>query len=386
MRETNYNYGVIDKKKIRGAYIARDFFSIAILVGLLVFIIWVIKHPLKPGFFENNSLKALYVTFAGLFFIIIFIGFTSMKAGALKAYRELKKEEQYIKKMNPFVYLRELPNDLGIGVASLLTDSTIENEKDIVAVILDLCAKKYLKLKKFGSKYMIEVLKEPDDHLLSNEIYIMEKIMDGKIEKISYADWYDCCLYDGSHLGLYYHVDREPVPFNANKALRIVNLLQWFIAIILGFLNSYFMYGKLLEYNFDMKLVYLLVPVTTIIFYVVLIIPFYFVKGIAVMLATYKNNKESNYNQMMNNHLIRTEVGIEELFKLQSFKAFLKDFGHFVDKRVDEVVLWDRYLAYAQLFGLTKEIMNTGYKQLVSNSSFDIDDIDNIHFNNIFIQ
>ncbi|MBQ4030920.1 MAG: DUF2207 domain-containing protein, partial [Bacilli bacterium] len=83
---------------------------------------------------------------------------------------------------------------------------------------------------------------------------------------------------------------------------------------------------------------------------------------------------------------IRTEVGIEELFKLQSFKAFLKDFGHFVDKRVDEVVLWDRYLAYAQLFGLTKEIMNTGYKQLVSNSSFDIDDIDNIHFNNIFIQ
>ena len=62
MRETNYNYGVVDKNKIRWAFIARDFISMGILVGLIVFIVWVIKHPLKPGFFENNSIKALYVT------------------------------------------------------------------------------------------------------------------------------------------------------------------------------------------------------------------------------------------------------------------------------------------------------------------------------------
>ena len=386
MRETNYNYGVVDKNKIRWAFIARDFISMGILVGLIVFIVWVIKHPLKPGFFENNSIKALYVTSASIFFLLIFIGFTSMKAGALKARRELKAQERYIKKMNPFIYLRELPNDLGIGIASLLTDSTLENEKDIVAVILDLCAKKYLHLVKDRDKYVIKVLKEPDDRLFKNEQYIMNMIMNGQVNKISYTNWYECCLEDGSALGLYYHEDRQRAQFDDRKALRIVNILQWIVAIILGFLNSYFMYDKLLDFGYGVKLVYLLVPVTSILFYVVLIIPFYFVKGFALMLATYKNNKELNYSITMNNHLSRTEIGIEELFKLQSFKAFLEDFGHFVDKRVDEVILWDRYLAYAQLFGLTKEIMSTGYKQLVSNASFDIDDIDNIHFDNIEVK
>ena len=52
----------------------------------------------------------------------------------------------------------------------------------------------------------------------------------------------------------------------------------------------------------------------------------------------------------------------------------------------DGLVLWDRYLSYAQVFGLTKEIMKTGYPKLVKNSSFQIDDINNITFDNIEIK
>ena len=55
------------------------------------------------------------------------------------------------------------------------------------------------------------------------------------------------------------------------------------------------------------------------------------------------------------------------------------------NKNVEEVVIWDRYLSYAQVFGLTKEIMKSGYNQLVDNSSFKIDNIENINLDNIKI-
>ena len=42
-------------------------------------------------------------------------------------------------------------------------------EKDIVAVILDLFAKKYLKLFKLGNKYFIQVLNYQNNQLLENE-------------------------------------------------------------------------------------------------------------------------------------------------------------------------------------------------------------------------
>ena len=104
------------------------------------------------------------------------------------------------------------------------------------------------------------------------------------------------------------------------------------------------------------------------------------------MFGEAKYYKSQNYINQMNNNLTRTDKGVNELHKLYSFKAFIKDFGHFVDKKPEEVVLWDRYLSYAQVFGLTKEIMNSGYKQLVDNSSFQIDDIDNITIYNIEVE
>ena len=96
--------------------------------------------------------------------------------------------------------------------------------------------------------------------------------------------------------------------------------------------------------------------------------------------------QKSSYNKVLNNTLHKTTKGISEYQKLYSFKAFLKDFGNFADKYPEEIVLWDSYLSYAQVFGLTKEIMKTEYPKLVKNSSFQIDDINNITFDNIEIK
>ena len=93
----------------------------------------------------------------------------------------------------------------------------------------------------------------------------------------------------------------------------------------------------------------------------------------------------NSYNEEMRNNLKRTPKGIEEYYKLRSFANFLGDFGAFAGKEPEEIVLWDYYLSYAQIFGLTKKIMKTGYNKLINNSSFNIDDINNLTLNNIYL-
>lgn len=80
-----------------------------------------------------------------------------------------------------------------------------------------------------------------------------------------------------------------------------------------------------------------------------------------------------------------TGKGKEEIRKLIAFKKFIQDFSAFASKNSEEVILWDYYLSYAQVFGLTKSILSTGYDKLVKNASFDIDDIDMVSLNNINI-
>ena len=94
-------------------------------------------------------------------------------------------------------------------------------------------------------------------------------------------------------------------------------------------------------------------------------------------------NRKISYNTRMSSYLKPTELGIEELHKLYSFASFINDFGEFASKNPEEIVLWDYYLSYAQVFGLADKILETGYYKLIKNSSFDIDNIDSIKLSNI---
>ena len=54
-----------------------------------------------------------------------------------------------------------------------------------------------------------------------------------------------------------------------------------------------------------------------------------------------------------------TNKGREHFLRWKAFKNFLKDFGQFKDKDVPEVKLWERYLVYATIFGLAKEVQKS---------------------------
>ena len=52
----------------------------------------------------------------------------------------------------------------------------------------------------------------------------------------------------------------------------------------------------------------------------------------------------------------KTPKGMEHYTKWVAFKNFLDDFGSFELKELPEVVLWERYLVYATVFGLAKKV------------------------------
>src|SRR5699024_2591178 len=73
----------------------------------------------------------------------------------------------------------------------------------------------------------------------------------------------------------------------------------------------------------------------------------------------------------------------------QAFKRFLNDFGNFSIKELPEIVLWERYLVYATVFGLAQKVekvMNvkiTEFSNVSDIDYFTLNYITNIHIANL---
>lgn len=55
----------------------------------------------------------------------------------------------------------------------------------------------------------------------------------------------------------------------------------------------------------------------------------------------------------------RTIRGNEDYQKWNAFKNFLNDFGSFETKELPEIILWERYLVYATIFGIADKVSKT---------------------------
>ena len=84
----------------------------------------------------------------------------------------------------------------------------------------------------------------------------------------------------------------------------------------------------------------------------------------------------------------KTKKGIEHFAKWQAFKRFLNDFGNFSVKELPEIILWERYLVYATVFGLADKVekaMNVKISEIgnVQIDTFTLNYITNIHIANL---
>lgn len=363
------------------------FYGIFLVFPTCFLIYYLIKRPNILDILQNDFWASILPFIPCIFYIYIiwiFYIFFSLIGKCLGKLKSLFNTIYYKNIENPYIYFRELPNNFGIGVTSLLFDSTLENEKDIVAVILDLCARKYLSLEYHGDKYTIHMLEKNPTNLLSNENYIFYALKRKTIKRINYKTWYNYCLEDGMALGLYaINTPKNKKSINIsetmNKFYKVLHIVLCIlcISIIAFILFKYSPFLSVLAIPFGLLLGKL--------FYAILKFIFSFVEVIFKIIFEAKNTIDEQYNKEISKSLKLTPKCINELNKLKAFKAFIKDFGNFADKYPEEIILWDRYLSYAQVFGLTKDIMKTGYSKLIKNSSFQIDDINNINFDNIEI-
>lgn len=212
----------------------------------------------------------------------------------------------------------------------------------------------------------------------------MKYISQNKIKEINYNEWYKLCLEDGENLNLYTPYNKKQKDFNFfTKFDTVGEIIKNIIVILISILMTIVAIDVNNPFSIILALFsgivcYIMLSFMAQLVYSVL----YF---IVYSLQEVINAGLDSYNNEMSNNLKRTPKGIEEYYKLKSFANFLDDFGTFAGKEPEEIVLWDYYLSYAQVFGLTEKIMKTGYNKLINNSSFNIDDINNLTLNNIYL-
>ena len=77
----------------------------------------------------------------------------------------------------------------------------------------------------------------------------------------------------------------------------------------------------------------------------------------------------------------RSKNGNEDYHKWIGLKNFMKDFGRMHEKELPEIVLWEKYLVYASIFGLAKKLAKDMEIKVQEMQNIDTTDI--IRFNMI---
>lgn len=140
---------------------------------------------------------------------------------------------------------------------------------------------------------------------------------------------------------------------------------------------------------FEKKKKYLWIPLTLLIFSI-LIVSYIahnnieFIPGIiTILLAIVFMIYSISFSK-------KTKKGIEHYARWMAFKRFLNDFGNFSIKELPEIVLWERYLVYATVFGFAdkvEKVMNVKISEIsaadMSVDYFTMNYITNIHIANL---
>lgn len=82
----------------------------------------------------------------------------------------------------------------------------------------------------------------------------------------------------------------------------------------------------------------------------------------------------------------KTVKGIEDYSKWKAFKKFLLDFGRFSEKELPEIVLWEKYLVYATVFGIAEKVAKAMEVKIrdINDPNFDTTFYHGLYFNHYF--
>lgn len=215
-------------------------------------------------------------------------------------------------------YLREIPNDVSIPMATYLIKKKIHPKRTLLATTLYLYAKESIDIDFQGETWKYQQKKEIT--LREDEQYIYDFLL-GKEDKKNF-----------SNTILTNMVIQNLIKQNLIKKTKKNSFLfPVFIAFIL-----------LIGY----ALVYIFQPFGINITDDFLEKTYYVVIGILAFLIfiTIKQKEKECY--------VPTKEGKNIIRKIKSFENYMKDFSRLKDRKLEEVVLWKEYIAYAIALGI----------------------------------
>lgn len=287
---------------------------------------------------RNRTLFYTFEALSVIYYVVLVI---------IWAYVHKKYDKERKPKFN-LEYNREFIDDYNVEVIDYLMNSNI-TPNAMSASIMNLIYKKNIKAEKIvdeknGYKFTLlnrDNLNETENYLvdfLFNRVGTNNEFTTKDLKKYakstqtcdkfmsSYTKWKNKVIEDGKNQGFF---DKLPGRYGYG-----------FFMLLLAFLIYFF--GTIV-FHVEFFLIH------TLIFVAIIFI---------VYIGTIKR---------------KSEKGIEDYTKWKAFKKFLNDFGTFNTKELPEIILWERYLVYATIFGLADKVekaMNVKIKELELNDMY----------------
>lgn len=257
-------------------------------------------------------------------------------------------------------YNREFIDDYNVEIIPYLMKGYV-NEDAFSASILNLIYKKAISVEKLKTKKNIYIFKKlNDNNLTSAENKIMKLLFDeiGSNNEVSTED-----------------IKKASRKSSSNDIYNAYN--SWKTLVNTDAHNQEFFIN-----NFKTKLIFILYGVGGLILSFIsasIGMQFYYILPLIVLSLAF-----IIYIGIFRK---RTIKGNDHYKKWKAFENFLNDFGRFEEKDLPEVVLWERYLVYATVFGIAAKVskeMKVKFDQMKMNDTSLNDSLFNYYlFNNI---
>ena len=291
--------------------------------------------------------NAIYKDIGSIILIaVVILGYIILRLGT-EIYNKLKSRISKDKG----IYIRDMEVEYSPAILSYLQNQKIEKEKDIMACILDLCAKRYLNIiKEKDDVYSIGIGTNTDiKNLPLDEKYLYDKIV--KKQKINFSKWKSIIIEE---------FNKYKFLKNTKISLYVVFLILYFIIMILlaiiNNLNS--------NINLDSGVNFMV-----LIFFTAMELAF--LEPIIRIIS--EKLRKGEYISG-----IYTNAGAKEMKRWDKYKNYLQDYTLIKEKKIDSVMVLEKHIAYATVLNVNKDYTNAIINDLNINYNLNLDYIKSI--------
>ena len=286
--------------------------------------------------------KGLFGNEFMLLIVVTIMGYVAIRVGN-NIYNKIKvrlaKDEG--------IYVRDIEIEYSPAVLSYLQNQKIEKKKDLVASILNLCAKGFLKIeKKEENHYELKPLPNKDsERLKKDEKYLYRTIC--KKEKLDMNIWMK-----------YIKEEFESYHFTKKDKIRIdlIFLYSYFIMMI-GFL----IYLQVSEGNQN---------------YSGILIAMFILLFVAIELSILEPPIRAIIRYLRKGEYLDgtyTVKGAKEMKRWDKYKKFLEDYTLLEDKPLESVIVLEKHLAYATVLNVNTSYTKSFIEQLEVTHKMNLD-------------